>query len=323
MTPFSLINAVAAILLIPAVYAAPSWNQITVEEAYVPRPEAAFTQCGNGKLCLLGGRGLDPVSILDTKTLSWSSGKVPPMEIHHFQAFQGPDKCAWVVGAWTGPFPEEKTVDEILIYCPDTDEWSSGPLINRPRGAGGAFLRDGSVYLVSGNVGGHNAGANLVNWFDKLDLETGAWSTLPAIPNRTFHLNSSFDAHPASPIEIPRKSTLTDPIYNFFSSSSSSFLLSFPEFLLLGNITPQQLEIISMPSFSIISYTSLRDVILLGKNLSFSTMLRRRLISSTSILKNGPPERTFRGLEEEPLQQHSAAPFSSSEVRGRIALGLR
>lgn len=174
-----------AALLISAVLAAASWNTVPVSEPYVPRPESSFTLCGGNKLCLLGGRGSDPVSILDTKSLSWSKGKNPPQEIHHFQALQGPDNCAWVVGAWTGAYPTESTVDNILKYCPDTDQWSTGPAIERPRGAGGAVLYDGAVYLVSGNVGGHNINANLVTWFDKLDLETGKWSQLPDVPNRT------------------------------------------------------------------------------------------------------------------------------------------
>lgn len=184
MSRSSLFALTLAVLLISHVLAAPSWKQVSVKEPYVPRPEASFTQCAGNKLCLLGGRGSDPVSILDTESLSWSKGKNPPQEIHHFQAFQGPDNCAWVVGAWTGAFPDEKTVDDILKYCPDTDQWSTGPAINRPRGSGGAVLYDGAVYLVSGNVGGHNIEANLVNWFDKLDLGKGEWSQLPDVPNR-------------------------------------------------------------------------------------------------------------------------------------------
>lgn len=172
-------------LLISAVLAAPSWNNVPVSEPYVPRSESSFTLCGGNKLCLLGGRGSDPVSILDTKSLSWSKGENPPQEIHHFQALQGPDNCAWVVGAWTGAYPAESTVDSILKYCPDTNQWSTGPSIERPRGAGGAVLYNGAVYLVSGNVGGHNINANLVTWFDKFDLDTEKWSQLPDVPNRT------------------------------------------------------------------------------------------------------------------------------------------
>ncbi|KAI0567277.1 Kelch-type beta propeller domain containing protein [Gracilaria domingensis] len=110
--------------------------------------------------------------------------------MHHFQAVQGPDNCVWVVGAWTGPFPAEDTVDNLWRYCPDSDEWFKDVNIARPRGAGGTFFYNGKLYLVTGNVGGHRAGAKVVPWFDSYDPTTGEWEELPDMPNPRDHCNA-------------------------------------------------------------------------------------------------------------------------------------
>lgn len=108
--------------------------------------------------------------------------------MHHFQAIEGPDGCAWVAGAWTGPYPSESVVDKIWRYCPVSDEWSAVTDIMRPRGSGGAFLRDGKLCLVSGNVGGHRQGATVVTWFDCYDVASGKWEEMPDVPTRKFSL---------------------------------------------------------------------------------------------------------------------------------------
>ncbi|KAI0566240.1 hypothetical protein FGB62_11g351 [Gracilaria domingensis] len=110
--------------------------------------------------------------------------------MHHFQGFQGPDECVWVAGAWTGPYPNERTIDNIWRYCPDSDEWYKDAPISRPRGSGGAFFHNGKVYLVSGNVGGHREGAIVVPWFDSYDPERGKWEQLPDIPHARDHCHA-------------------------------------------------------------------------------------------------------------------------------------
>ena len=147
-----------------------------------------MTSCGNNKICVLGGRGQPFTSVLDTSTLTWANGARPPVEMNHFQAVTGPDGCAWVLGAWTGKFPDEIAVEEMYRYCAEEDKWEVTGKIPRPRGAGGALVYDGAIYLVSGNVGGHNPSATLVNWFDRYDLETKEWSVMENIPNRKLFL---------------------------------------------------------------------------------------------------------------------------------------
>lgn len=169
-----------------------SWKKIKTTNSYSPRGETSLTKCGTNEICMLGGRGTQSlVNVLNTQTLTWREGKSFPLEMHHFQAFQGPDNCAWVVGAWTGKFPAEDTVPDMMKYCPDTDQWTKIGSIARPRGAAGAVYYEGKVYLISGNVGGHNSGAELKAWFDCYDPETEKWTELDDIPHRKLQMLSN------------------------------------------------------------------------------------------------------------------------------------
>lgn len=178
--------------LVSLAFADASWKRVDTVNQYIGRGETSFSKCGDEKLCLVGGRGTNRVSILDTKALVWSPGKTGPFEMHHFQALLGPDGCVWIAGAWTGGFPDEDTVNNIWAYCRSDDEWEERVEIPRPRGAGGSVFYDGKLYLVSGNVGGHNSNAKVVPWFDCYDPATGEWTELPDVPNRTLSLSNAF-----------------------------------------------------------------------------------------------------------------------------------
>lgn len=54
---------------------------------------------------------------------------------------------------------------------------------NRPTSARGAaaVLRNGVIYVVGGNRGGHGVEATTYGWMDAYNIATGKWSTnLPA-----------------------------------------------------------------------------------------------------------------------------------------------
>lgn len=141
---------------------------------------------------MLGGRGPNYADVFDTSTLTWTKGTTNPQQMHHFQAVDGPDGCAWVAGAWEGAYPDEITVPDIWQYCPQNDSWSVAGTIERPRGSGGAVFYNGLLYLVSGNVGGHNTDAKLVPWFDSYDPSTGEWTQLPDVPHRKSQYLAAF-----------------------------------------------------------------------------------------------------------------------------------
>lgn len=153
------------------------------------RHEAAFVECG-GKFYLLGGRRLQPVNIYDPATHSWSEGKTPPVEIHHFQPVVWHDRII-LAGAMTGGYPHETALPRLVIYDPAEDEWSYGAEIpkDRRRGGAGAVVVGDTLYLVAGIINGHWDGH--VAWLDALDLNTGKWHELPDAPHMRDHFQAA------------------------------------------------------------------------------------------------------------------------------------
>lgn len=111
------------------------------------------------------------------------------MELHHFQAVAVGD-AIHMVGAMTGPYPNEKPLDKVVVYFPDADEFSLTHTIptERRRGGAGAALYKGKVYVVGGITNGHNDG--YVPWLDEYDPATGDWRTLPDAPHARDHFQA-------------------------------------------------------------------------------------------------------------------------------------
>lgn len=183
--------------LTAAVYASLAWHDISIsseEDRYDTRSDCAFGQCGD-KLCLLGGRNPgnpEPASVFDTSEDKWETLAAPDVDMHHFQIAADPEDedsdCVWCGGAFTGPFPHEKLINDVYKFCADDGgKWTKGPKIARPRGAGGAFTYEGKYYLISGNVGGHGNHSKVVPWFDCYDPGSKEWTQLPDIPHPRDH----------------------------------------------------------------------------------------------------------------------------------------
>ncbi len=165
------------------------WRIVETQGAPHPRHEAAFVEC-DGKFYLLGGRRIQPVDIYDPATNTWTHGKKPPVEIHHFQPVVWRSRII-MAGAMTGKYPHETGLPRLVIYDPQLDEWTFGAEIpeNRRRGGAGAVIADGKLYLVSGIINGHWDGH--VTWLDAFDLETGEWTQLPDAPRPRDHFQAS------------------------------------------------------------------------------------------------------------------------------------
>lgn len=144
----------------------------------------------DGKLYLIGGRGDRPLDILDLASGQWRTGAKAPVEINHTQAVVF-DNRIYVIGAFSGPFPQENIVPHVLIYDPATDRWTQGaPLpAGRHRGGAGVVVHDGHIYLVAGNRLGHNSG--YVPWLDRFDPKTGAWTALADAPRPRDHFHAA------------------------------------------------------------------------------------------------------------------------------------
>lgn len=165
------------------------WQELKAEGNASERHENAFVRAGD-TFILLGGRGLKSVDLYDTQTKEWTQGAQPPFEIHHIQAveFEG---LVYVIGAFTGGWPFETPLPNILIYDPLLDAWAIGPEIpaDRRRGAGGTVIYNDKIYVVGGIINGHTSG--WVNWLDEFDPATNKWRKLADAPRARDHFHSA------------------------------------------------------------------------------------------------------------------------------------
>lgn len=220
--------AAAAALLggptrVAAADAGRTWKALPAANPPPPREEAAFTPCGGGgvpgRLCLLGGRGSPPSSVLTQSATNawgwtWSSGDPAPLELHHFQgAPRG--RCVYAAGAFTGAFPTEAAVPDLWAYCDaaggDGGNGGGGAPAwrrvgamppRRARGsAGSVWVAGVGLVIAGGVVGGHGPQATAVRWVDVWDgVERGdedaaaeavgeGWMRLPDLPRARDHFS--------------------------------------------------------------------------------------------------------------------------------------
>jgi len=162
------------------------WRAVEPENLPDKRHENAMSHA-NGKLYLLGGRGLKSVDEYDPKKDTWVTLSTTPLEMSHFQAVSFKNEI-YVLGAFTGSYPHEIPIPNIYIFNPVKNEWRKGPEIpeNRRRGAAGAFTLNDKIYLVCGIQDGHWDGQ--VTWFDEYDPETNTWKQLAEAPRPRDHV---------------------------------------------------------------------------------------------------------------------------------------
>ena len=163
---------------------------VEVNNAPIARHENGFVAIGD-TFYLLGGRGIKKISIYNVGNNTWTLGKEPPLEIHHFQAVTF-DRKIYVVAAMTGKYPYETPLSLMLIYDPVVDQWKEGPRIpeDRQRGSAGVIVKNDKLYLISGIVDGHNA--QHVPWVDVYDFKTKKWKVLADAPRPRDHFHAAY-----------------------------------------------------------------------------------------------------------------------------------
>ncbi|HEV7381535.1 MAG TPA: kelch repeat-containing protein [Dyadobacter sp.] len=162
------------------------WQAIEPDNLPEKRHENAMATV-NGKIYLLGGRGIKPVNEYDPKKDTWTALSKSPIEMSHFQAVTYKNEI-YVLGALTGNYPHEAPIPDIYIFNPAKNEWRKGDEIpkDRLRGAAGAFILNNKIYLVCGIQDGHWDGQ--AAWFDEYDPETGKWRILTDAPRPRDHV---------------------------------------------------------------------------------------------------------------------------------------
>lgn len=111
------------------------------------------------------------------------------MELHHFQAVPVGDEI-FLIGAMTGPYPNEKPLKQVVVYHPETDSFRMSHTIpeDRRRGAAGAAYYNGHIYVVGGITNGHVDGYR--PWLDRFHPETGEWKRLNDAPHSRDHFQA-------------------------------------------------------------------------------------------------------------------------------------
>lgn len=169
------------------------WRTAPVNSGGLTARHEACAVMVRGLVVLLGGRGNNkPVSIYNPKTATWvnKDGPGSGIEIHHVQCVATTSGKIYIATSWTGGYPNERNNDKVFIYDVVNNRWSTRPGLpeSRRRGGAAAVLRDGVIYVVGGNRGGHGAHATTYGWMDSYNIATGRWTTnLPSMPDGRDH----------------------------------------------------------------------------------------------------------------------------------------
>lgn len=185
------IALVAALLVLAAGEGA--WNTLVSGTTPTARHEGCAVLV-NGAVYMIGGRNTRPVNRLDIATNVWTqrAGYEPGgtyMQLHHMQCV-AIGNIIYMPGAWTGGFPFESNVPNLIAYDTENDVWleKKGLSAARNRGSGAVAVHNGKIYLAMGNRGGHGGHATTLGWFDVYDPATDSWSALPNAPDARDHV---------------------------------------------------------------------------------------------------------------------------------------
>lgn len=159
-----------------------------------PRYEIALARAGS-RIVSIGGltNGLVPtnvVEVYDAASDAWSTAPPYPQPAHHLAAVaanaQGEadaaDAAIWAFGAWLGL--GQGASDMVFRLAPRGATWEPAGTMPRARGAHGAAVLAGEVFLV----GGTGASGELLGPVDVLNLTTGQWREAAPLPKPRDHL---------------------------------------------------------------------------------------------------------------------------------------
>lgn len=178
---------------------APQWSPLPQSLPSAARHENCFVK-HLSRFYLIGGRSRSapgkPTLVYTPSTGSWVTAAPPPYSaggVHHMQCVSLGD-AIYVVGAWTGSYPREKTLPNVLVYHPATDLWTVGDPIPAVfnRGSAAAVVRGGAIYLAGGNTGGHGSHSTsrtlLTRYIPSAEGRPACWKALAPLPRPRDHV---------------------------------------------------------------------------------------------------------------------------------------
>lgn len=165
---------------------AASWTERSA--APVPATEVASARF-DGRIWVVGGfggdgRALDLVQVYDPTEDSWSAGPSLPVTVHHAVAVALPDALVVVAGYGGRGFGEP--VDSVWTLSSASGDWTAGPPLPSPRGAG-AGAWDGARLVFGGGVGPNGLAADV--WA----LSDGEWALVGELSEARDHLGAAGD----------------------------------------------------------------------------------------------------------------------------------
>lgn len=107
---------------------------------------------------------------------AWVSRAGLPAARAVLSAATAPDGSIYVMGGENASFV---ATDEVDIYHPASDTWTTGPSLPAPRDSAGAATVGHTIYLIGGFVGTDQTSTNTVL---ALDVDSGTWSQVASMP---------------------------------------------------------------------------------------------------------------------------------------------
>jgi len=184
-------NATPAPVSTSNVNANNNWQNVITSNGSEPQSRhEAGAVAYQGKLYLMGGRGIRQVNRYDPASNRWENLGAPNFELSHFQPVVYGGKI-YVIGSLDCCFPSETVIANIQIFNPASKKWSQGAALpqNRRRGSAGLVVHNNKIYMVGGSTNGHDGG--MVNWFDEYNPATNKWKTLPNAPTKRDHFSAA------------------------------------------------------------------------------------------------------------------------------------
>jgi N-acetylneuraminic acid mutarotase len=146
-----------------------------------PLGSTAAAVAPDGKIHVLGGRGLDGVTtathaIYDPKTDTWADGPPLPKARDHLGVVAADGKIHAIGGRFTSPVDRTDMHD---VFDPATNTWSSAAPLKTPRSAVAAAVYKGMIVVDGGEFPPEK---RTFTENEGYDLKTNTWVTLAPMP---------------------------------------------------------------------------------------------------------------------------------------------